>query len=258
MSATLTLRQLSAVAGFKLRRRMIGWKFPASIMLCLVIFYFAGTAGDEKDVYKLCKPMMASLPTVAALSAVISASDSISEEFERGTGFAILSKPMYRETVFAGKYIACLICSLATTAIYCILVAARCSEAGFEMPDTALDTIPLAVLYIMAANGICLLFSALSPKSGMAMLAAFGVLIIIPLFVNAMSFDTEPWYSLAYESEIFGYWTEGKQTVFCIDDTGSLYAYEYFPDFYISAAVMGAYALFSALFATFAFRCRRI
>ncbi|MCH3977433.1 MAG: ABC transporter permease [Candidatus Methanomethylophilus sp.] len=205
MSVPLPLRQLAAVTGFELRRRIIGWKFPASIIVCLVIFYFAGTAGDEDDVYKLCKPMMASLPMVVAMSAVISASDSISEEFERNTGFALLSKPMYRETVFAGKYIACLICSFAIATLYCVLVAARCSEAGFEMPDTAVDTIPLAVLYAMAATGICLLFSALSPKSGIAMLAAFAVLIIIPLFVGNMDFETEPWYSLAYESEIFGH-----------------------------------------------------
>lgn len=73
-----------------------------------------------------------------------------------------------------------------------------------------------------------------------------------------VGFDSEPWYSIGYESGILGDYVLGNQTEFSMDAAGNLYTSDYVPKLSIACTVMSAYAIISTLFAAFVFRYRNI
>ena len=148
--------------------------------------------------------------------------------------------------------------SLIVLAVYYALTFVICAVMAGEVPARALAAVPLAVLYLFAVTGVCMLFSALAPKGSMAMMAAFLLMVVLQIFMQNVSFSTEPWYSLGYECGILGDYPLGNQTEFDVDVFGNARAEDYVPDVSIACVVMAVYALISTALAVTVFRYRNM
>lgn len=90
------------------------------------------------------------------------------------------------------------------------------------------------------------------------MTAAFLLMVVLQIFMQNVSFSTEPWYSLGYESGILGDYPLGNQTEFDVDLFGNARAEDYVPDVAIACVVMAAYAFISTALAATVFRYRNM
>ena len=266
MNAVGSMRQVLEITRFETLRKVKSWRllFPliCAVAVCALAFgngsgEMRGYAGTESAL-ALLRPFLASAPLIAAIAATVLCTETLSEEFERGSGYITFTKPVRRETVFAGKFLSGFLVSLIVLAVYYALTFAICAALAGEVPARALAAVPLAVLYLFAVTGVCMLFSALAPKGSMAMMAAFLLMVVLQIFMQNVSFSTEPWYSLGYECGILGDYPLGNQTEFDVDVFGNARAEDYVPDVSIACVVMAVYALISTSLAVTVFRYRNM
>ena len=266
MNAVGSMRQVLEVTRFETLRKVMSWRmfFP---MLCAVIIcalaYSTGSAemrgySGTAEMLNLLRPFVASASLVIAISATVMSSESLSEEFERGSGYITFTKPPSRNVLFAGKFLSGFIPSLIVLFTYYAISFGVCLVLTGGVPGRAFAAIPLAVLYLLAVTGVCLLFSSVAPRSSMAMMVSFLLLVVLQIFMLNVGFDSEPWASLGYQSGILGDYVLGNQTEYTMSSSGSLVSDEFEPDVRIACAVMSVYAVFSTAFAAFVFRYRNM
>ncbi len=266
MNAVGSMRQVLEITRFETLRKVKSWRllFPLICAVAVCALAFGNGSGEMRgyvgteSALALLRPFLASAPLIAAIAATVLCTETLTEEFERGSGYITFTKPVRRETVFAGKFLSGFLVSLIVLAVYYALTFAICAVMAGEVPARALAAIPLAMLYLLAVTGVCMLFSALAPKGSMAMMAAFLLMVVLQIFMQNVSFSTEPWYSLGYEGGILGDYPLGNQTEFDVDMFGNARAEDYVPDVRIACAVMAAYAFISTALAATVFRYRNM
>jgi len=266
LNVAYPLRQTAVITGFETRRKILSWRMPLLLFCTAIICSLAysngsgaasGLSGTEAS-NAILRPFVASASLVLAISATVMSTESFAEEFERGSGYITFTKPLNRNVLFAGKLLSGLLPSVVVLVVYYAITYAACFTVVGNIPARAYATVPLALLYLVAVTGVCSLFSALAPRGSMAMTVAFLLLVVLQIFMQNVSFSSEPWYSLGYESGILGDHVLGNQTVFSMDPSGNLYTSDYVPELSIACAVMSAYATLSVAFAAFVFRFRNM
>lgn len=266
MNFAYPLRQIAVITGFEARRKVLSWRmlFPmlCATIICILAYSNGSGAASGLDGTEasnaVLRPFVASASLVLAISATVMSTESLSEEFERGSGYITFTKPLSRNVLFAGKFLSGFLPSVVVLAFYYAVTFAACFAVVGEVPGRAFTAIPLAILYLVAVTGVCMLFSSLAPRGSMAMMVAFLLLVVLQIFMQNVGFDSEPWYSIGYESGILGDYVLGNQTEFYMDSSGNLYTTDYVPELSIACAVMSAYAVLSTLFAAFVFRYRNM
>lgn len=259
-------RQVMVITGFEGRRKILSWRmlFPMLCAAIICVLAFNNGSGDalkadaSEAPFEFLRPFVASASLVLAISATVMSTESLSEEFERRSGFITFTKPLSRNTLFLGKFLSGFFPSMIVLMFYYAVTFVSCYITVGCVPSRAFVAIPLAVLYLLAVTGICLLFSALSPRGSIAMMIAFLLLVVLQIFMQNVGFTTEPWYSIGYESGILGDYVLGNLTEFNIDGSGGLYASDYAPDIRLAVPVMAVYAIISTMAAAFIFRYRDV
>ncbi len=266
MNVWYPFRQVFVITGFEARRKVISWRMLFPMLCAAVICILAwNTGSNEMTRYEgteaaliLLRPFVASASLVLAISATVMSTESLSEEFERRSGYITFTKPLSRHVLFAGKFLSGFLPSLVVLVFYYAVTFIVCAVLAGEVPSRALVAIPLAVLYLFAVTGLCMLFSSLAPRGSMAMMVSFLLLVVLQIFMQNVGFENEPWYSIGYEAGILGDYPVGVQTVFNMGDNGVLYTNDYVPDIRIACPVMAAYALISTVIADLVFRYRNM
>ena len=266
MNIAYPIRQVAVITGFEARRKVLSWRMLFPLLCAAIICALAWNTGSgEMRGYEgteaaltLLRPFVASASLVLAISATVMSTESLSEEFERRSGYITFTKPLSRHVLFAGKFLSGFLPSMVVLAFYYAVTFAVCAVLAGDVPARAFSAIPLAVLYLLAVTGVCMLFSSLAPRGSMAMMVAFLLLVVLQIFMQNVGFESEPWYSIGYESGILGDYVLGNQTVFQVDDGGSLYTDDYVPDIRIACPVLAAYAIISTALADLVFRYRNM
>lgn len=256
-------RQFLAITRFEMRRVMISWRVLFAFVCMVIICGFSFNAGNLDSsgksgiqaCYAMLRPFLASAPMMIAICAAVLASESLSEEFERRTGYIIFTRSLDRNVLFIGKYMSRLIPAVAILFLYYAVVFGICYAEVGELPGEVFNVLPVALLYLAAVIGICMLISSLSPRGSIALAVSFILLVVLPLLIDNVVFVTEPWYSLAYESRVLGDFLT-NQTIFSMDSVGNIITSDYVPDVRIASSVMAVYAILSTLFAASFFRYR--
>ena len=231
MNVAYPLRQVAVITGFEARRKVLSWRmlFPmlcAAIICVLAYSNGSGAASglDGMDASNaILRPFVASASLVLAISATVMSTESLAEEFEHRSGYITFTKPLSRNVLFAGKFLSGFLPSVAVLALYYAVTYVACFAVAGNVPGRAFAAIPLALLYLAAVTGVCMLFSALAPRGSMAMMVAFLLLVVLQIFMQNVGFDSEPWYSIGYESGILGDYVLGNQTEYLMDSSGNLY-----------------------------------
>ena len=265
MSAADALRQVVTITAFESRRKVLSWRllFPMACAAIICALAWNTGSGEMGGLYgteaaiALLRPFVASASLVLAIAATVLSTESLSEEFERGSGYITFTKPLSRHVLFTGKFMSGFLTSLIVLVFYYAVTFVVCAVVAGDVPVRAYAAVPLALLYLFAVTGVCSLFSALAPRGSMAMMVAFLLMVVLQIFMQNVGFESEPWYSLGYESGILGDYVLGNQTVFT-ETEGLLSTDDYVPDIRIAVPVMAAYALISTALADLVFRYRNM
>lgn len=256
MTATDCLRQTGLIAGFESKRMLRSWRFiiPVVAMVVITLLAYSNVTSYNRDEVEFVTPFVSSASLIAAIYAVINCSQSLSDEFEKRTGLVMLTKPMSRFTLFAGKFLSSYLWGAALMVVYyCIIIVLSQATWGTFTPRL-LGSLLLTLLYLFAVTGVCGLISSISPNSSLSMIVAFVLLVVVQIFTTQVGFENEPWYSLGYESRIIFDYAVDIQTVF--DWNMDTDAYE--PMLTTAVSVMGLYGIASTALAAWLFRWRNV
>jgi len=149
------------------------------------------------------------VPFVIVLAAVFFGGDAIAGEFQNKTGYFLMGLPVRRATVYAGKYIAAFLASLAIVVVFALIILGN--AVVYLGPDAFVGSLALsfllAVVYLMAVLGVTFLFSSLFKVS------TYGTILTAILFLFGFSLlqtlvqvlaDTTPWFVISYAQSVIG------------------------------------------------------
>ena len=146
---------------------------------------------------------------VIVLSAVFFGGDAIAGEFQNKTGYFLMGLPVRRATVYAAKYIAALLASVAMLGLY---LAILLGNGAYYLHANALPwqlglSVLLALVYVGAVLGATFLFSSLFKTSAYgfvltAILFLFGFTLIGDLITGLV--NIEPWMVISYAESTIG------------------------------------------------------
>lgn len=126
--------QLRLVAGFEMSRVAHSWRLPVCIAATVLLLLAALRTAlmDTEDSEYFLYPMASSVIMMLSILAAVTASENVSDEFEKGTGYVMLTQPVSRYILFAGKFISAFaICAALLTAYYAamaVLSLVYCGE----------------------------------------------------------------------------------------------------------------------------------
>ena len=250
-----TTDHIVTVMGFEMRRIVLGWRFPICLLvMALLLMASFGTAMSEDDARRFLYPLISSVVLFMSIYSVISFADNLSDEFEKGTGLVILTQPVGRYTLFAGKFLAAYMPGAVLVFVYYAVSALMCVTYCGDIPSTLWTSLALAMLYLFAALGVCSLVSCLSPGSNVSFVVCLLLLVVALFYFLNVSFDNEPWYVLGYDSRIVANHVMGLQTLF--DSTMSTSNYQ--PLLSTATIMMSMYGVITTSVSAILFRYRQI
>jgi ABC-type transport system involved in multi-copper enzyme maturation permease subunit len=138
------------------------------------------------------------------ISAAMFAGDAVCGEFEKKTSLLLFPTPQNRTSIFAGKYVAALMCTfLAASLWYLVLTLEIGPIYGWrEIPADLWKSFLTALIYSASAVSIVFLLSSLLKRSMPATIVGFLVLVmILPIVSMIMTqLDWEPWFIVTYSA----------------------------------------------------------
>jgi ABC-type transport system involved in multi-copper enzyme maturation permease subunit len=144
------------------------------------------------------------ISVLIVISAAMFAGDSVCGEFEKKTSLLLFPTPQNRASIFAGKYLAALLCTFLVVALWYVVLTL---EIGLlygwgETPSELWKSFATALIYSAAAVGVVFLVSSLLKRSMSATIVGFLVLLMI-LPITSMiitRLDQEPWFIVTYSA----------------------------------------------------------
>jgi len=146
------------------------------------------------------------ISVLIVISAAMFAGDSVCGEFEKKTSLLLFPTPQNRASIFAGKYLAALLCTfLVVTLWYIVLTLETGALYGWgDMPGDMWKSFVTALLFSTAAVGVAFLVSSFFKRSISATILVFLVLMMImPIGVMIMTLlESEPWFIVTYSANL--------------------------------------------------------
>lgn len=249
-------RRLFIITKFELHRMVRSWRSVVCFVMMILLFILAyPTADIGRTPEEYIHPFIASVILVISVYSAITFSDSISDEFEKGTGLVMLVQPMRRSTLFFGKYFAAFNLGVLFLIFYYFVVTILCMlNWGGEFPSSIGSSFMISVLFLFSVLGVCGFISCLSPYSSLSLVVCLLVFVISSFYFDIVSLSFEPWYILTYDSQIIPGIIQGAQTIFESDMT----THAYCPLLSTSIEMMLLYGGVSIALALVIFRYREI
>jgi ABC-2 type transport system permease protein len=168
---------------------------PASIISNSVTFYSGGWGGT--------------IDYLVLFAAVIFGADAIAGEFQNKTGYFLMSLPLRRSTIYAGKYVAALAASITMITLYLVILVLNGVYyfGGSAFPWQLGASFALSIVYLLAVLGSAFLFSSLFKTSTYAVLVVAVLFLIGFSIIQAWVTDLakiEPWFLISYASGVLG------------------------------------------------------
>ena len=135
---------------------------------------------------------------VLIIMATLFTAGAICSEYEERTALILLTKPVKRETIAIGKFLASMAVGFATLLLY-LIVAIVLKLIGEGHVDGELFAgMGVFLIYISSITGVAMLVSAFAKKSSTSALLTLFILLILPLILELImagkGLDT--WYLL--------------------------------------------------------------
>ena len=258
-----SVQQILHITGFEMIRKLMSWRFPVAMTAAIVILALAYVNGmssmregfSYEPAYDLLSPFVESSTMVLAISAVIMTSDTLSDEFEKRSGYIMFTRPMHRNALYIGKLLSSFLLSAIVLIAYYSITFIICVHETGHIPSGNLEGMALAAMFLFTVTTSCMVFSSLSPRGSMSLTLSFALMVIAPMFIKNMSFDNEPWFSLSYSSDAIGSIALGELPVYHMVD-GVATSIVHIPDATMSAIVFCVYSMISIMISALVFRYR--
>ena len=158
---------------FSGKRMFVFLALLAIIVFVLVVApYMFGSKANP--VYFL---MMSSL--VVLMASTLFASISIVAEYEERTALIVFTRPIRKTSIFIGKALACLVLTVAFTALYYVIAAIVSLCVNGDLSIDILTSFGLACAYAFGTIGIAMFVSSIMKKGSTATIITFVVLAVI-------------------------------------------------------------------------------
>jgi ABC-2 type transport system permease protein len=214
-----TLHQAVLLSRYQLRdylraRRFILMMAIVAVIggiLSYVLYYFngAGLNGSADTFY--VNLWAGGVTVVIIFSGIIFGGDAIAGEFQNKTGYFLMGLPIKRTSVYVGKFLAAFAASLLAVLFYLVILVAngaRYLGPINAFPVSLVESLAIALLYLLALLGAVFLFSSMFKNSLYAVLVVavlflFGFMIIEDLISGLVKI--EPWFIITYAQNVISY-----------------------------------------------------
>jgi ABC-2 type transport system permease protein len=181
--------------------------------------------------------------------------DALAVDLAGGPGYLMLTQPVRRSTLLAGRYLAAVVTGTAIGLVYYVFAVVAVQYFYGTVPSAILLSLGLALLFLLAVLAVAFFFSSFFRNPTVSIVAALLILIIGFPIVTALGTLTgvEPWFSLDYGSQAI---TSVLATTFTHETTthigtgrrAMITVYTFSPYPWEGAVIMAAYlAVFLAL-----------
>ena len=179
------------------------------------------------------------------VAAAMFAGDSVCGEFEKKTSLLLFPTPQNRSSIFAGKYMAALVCTFLVVSLwYLVLTLEMGPLYGWgEMPVELWKSFLTALIFSTAAVSVAFLVSSVLKRSISATIFVFLILMMImPLTTMIMTqLDWEPWFIVTYSANLITS-VLGVSSRLAMGPHGDV-VQQFTPTFGRGVAVMATYAI---------------
>ncbi len=140
--------------------------------------------------------VLGDLSLVLLIMATLFASGAISSEFEERTALILLTKPIKRTTVLAGKYLASVFVGVATLLLYLIVALILILIGGGDLNGDLFAGLGVYLVFVFMTVAIAMLISSFAKKSSTSALLTLFFLLIFPLIFESVlgSRGVDTWF----------------------------------------------------------------
>jgi len=182
--------------------------------------------------------------------------DALAVDLAGGPGYLMLSQPVRRGTLLAGRFSAAAVTGAAIGLVYYAFAAVASEYFYGNIPSAIVLSIGAAFLFLLAVLAVAFFFSSFFRNPTVSIVAALLILIIGFPVVTAVGdlSGTEPWFSLDYGSQAItsvlssDFMHKQVTSVATGHRGGSILVYSFAPYPWEGAVIMAVYlAVFLAL-----------
>lgn len=207
------LQQLRTAFVYQLRSYLRTWRFLGLLLfvaavstVILVVQLHNGvaqvtanhpSASDELSAY------LAEITNVVVITGAFLGGDALAVDLGGGPGYLMLSQPVRRRTLFAGRFLAAALVGVVVSGVYYGFAAATVQYFYGTVPAAILLSVGLAILFLLAVLALAFFFSSFFKSPGVSIVSTLLILLIgFPILTEAGTLSgVEPWYSLDYGSQ---------------------------------------------------------
>jgi ABC-2 type transport system permease protein len=137
------------------------------------------------------------------ITAAFLGGDALAIDLAGGPGYLMLSQPVRRRTLLAGRFVAASATGAVIGFVYYGFAAATVQYFYGTIPGAIVLSIAAAMLFLLAVLAVAFFFSSFFRSPAVAIVAALLILIIgFPLLTTVGTLTgTEPWFSLDYGAQ---------------------------------------------------------
>lgn len=142
--------------------------------------------------------------TVVIISSGFLGGDALAVDLGGGPGYLMLTLPVRRRTLFAGRYAAAALSVAAVALVYYGFAVGGSLGLYRTVPATLAVSLGCALLFGLAALAVAFFFSSFFRNPSVAIIASLLILFLgFPMVTGVVEvLGAEPWYSLDYASGI--------------------------------------------------------
>ncbi len=129
--------------------------------------------------------------------------DALAVDLAGGPGYLMLSQPVRRSSLLAGRYLAATVTGIAIGLVYYVFAAGAVQYFYGTIPSSLLSSLGFALLFLLAVLAVAFFFSSFFRNPTVSIVASILILLIgFPILTSVGDLTgTEPWYSLDYGSQ---------------------------------------------------------
>jgi ABC-2 type transport system permease protein len=217
-------------------------------------------ASDELSAY------LGEITDAVIITGAFLGGDALAVDLNGGPGYLMLSQPVRRRTLFAGRYAAAAVAGAAIGLVYFAFAAGTVQYFYGTVPAAIGLSIGLAFLFLLAVLAVAFFFSSFFKNPSVSIVAALLILIIgFPIITAAGTLSgVEPWYSLDYGSQAITSVLSSNFAHETVMNLGTgrrgasitLYAFSPYP--WEGAAIMAAYLVVFLVLSYVVYRFREV
>jgi ABC-type transport system involved in multi-copper enzyme maturation permease subunit len=265
------LQQVGVVAKYDVlkylrSRRLLGILIIEALVLALITV-LVGTSDRPYTVDEVIEQYVGFASILIILGATLFGGDAIVSEYQGRTGFLLFPNPVKKSSILAGK----LASSVAAMSFLLVIYYVVAIIAGLVLGDGGMSSrvfasLGLALLYGISAIAVAFLISSIMKGSTGALILTFALFFLIFSIITSLIGQLggiKPWFMLDFAGGTLSYVMSNPYPVDSVQtlDMGQgmgYTIYNYYPEIYLSIAVMIAYIVASIILAYVFFRRREM